>query len=554
MLYLQIFITSFLITLVITPFVIRHLISAGIVDKPNKRKIHDAIIPRMGGVIVFIVSILVFLSFIKGIEQYRIFLISSIVIAIIGNLDDVFSLRWSHKLFAQVSVASLVTFDLMTTIEYLSVFGIVLPDFVSILLLISFIVGVLNAINFLDGLDGLVCGYSIISLVIILFIGYTSGNQFIVILSVGLLGSLLGFMKFNTYPARIFLGDTGSLSLAFFLIYLVLIASIEQTTSKDSIDFTFALIFFALPITDTLKVIVKRLSIGKSPFEPDKNHLHHKIIGLEVRQKISTFIIHLFTILFISLAYLYYDTSNQYLILLSTGLIIIVLFVPKIVYYFRERFFAINHHLKSFPSFVVKLFYYFFPIVSGIAIFFLLSPLVGKTSNFSNVELIYILILYIVLFIIAYNRLKSYDAFNNLFVFFNLIIFASLFQVSNGHLKYNLMFSEISRHFLLYIGVILTFGLLIYYVYIRERMNIKNTSLFYGHDLLLIVIMILIFIAKDIVSHPILEKFNVIFLTAFSLYSIYLLTLKIYARYDKVFFYLSFILPVLSIIALFILN
>jgi UDP-GlcNAc:undecaprenyl-phosphate GlcNAc-1-phosphate transferase len=332
MLYLQIFITSFLITLIITPFVIKHFISVGIVDKPNKRKVHQSVIPRMGGVIVFVVSILVFISFFRGIDEYRIFLISSFIIAIIGNLDDVFALKWSHKLLAQIVVASFITFDIFTRIDQVYLFGIVLPEFIAVLLLITFISGLLNGINFLDGLDGLVCGYSIISLVIVLFLGYTSGNQFIIILSVGILGSLLGFMKFNTYPARIFLGDTGSLSLAFFLVYLVLLTGIEHTETKNSIDFTFVLIFFALPITDTIKVIVKRLLNGQSPFIADKSHLHHKIIGLEVRQKISTFIIHLFSILFVSLAFLYYDNNSIYVIFATIALVFVVLLIPKIVY------------------------------------------------------------------------------------------------------------------------------------------------------------------------------------------------------------------------------
>ena len=554
MFYLQIFITSFLITLVITPFVIRHFIAVGIVDKPNKRKVHKSVIPRMGGVIVFIISILVFISFYKELENYRIFLLSSFIIAIIGNLDDVFSLRWSHKLFAQTAVASFITFDIFTRINELTLFGIILPEFIAVLLLIVFIVGILNAVNFLDGLDGLVCGYSIISLAIILFLGYSSGNEFIIILSAGILGSLLGFMKFNTYPARIFLGDTGSLSLAFFLSYLVLVTSIEQTQVKESIDFTFVLIFFALPITDTLKVIFKRVSTGKSPFEADKNHLHHKIIGLEVRQKISTFIIHLFSILFVSLAFLYFDSKSEYVIYATFALIVVVLLIPKIVYYFRGWFFTITHQIKRIPTLGVKAFFIVFPISACLSIILLLVPLITISSNFDRTELLYIIVLYLILFIISYNRTKSADSLNHLFVFFNIIIFTSLFELTNFTQKLNLVLFSISKNYLFYFGIILTFSIVIYFVYVRDRMNFKNASLFYGQDLILIVILILVFIAKDIVNNPLLEKVNIIFLSSFSIYTIYIIAIKLYPKRESLLYTLSFLLPVSSTIVLLFYN
>lgn len=555
MFYLQIFLTSFLVTLIITPFVIRHFVSAGIVDRPNKRKVHESIIPRMGGTIVFLVAILIFLIFFKQIESYRVFLVSSIIIALIGNLDDVFTLRWIHKLIAQLTVSSFITFDIYSRINSVQILGYVLPDFVAIILIILLIVGLLNAINFMDGLDGLVSGYSIVSLTVILFLGYALGNQFVIIMAIGLLGSLLGFMKYNTFPAKIFLGDTGSLSLAFFLTYLVLTLGFLLPGKHLNLDLSFVLIFFALPITDTLKVIVKRLYNRQSPFQPDKTHLHHKILGLEIRQKITTFIIHLFSILFVGIALFYFRESNNYLVFLAFILVLVVLFIPNIVGYFRNLFFnKLYENLRYIPKIAVRGFYYIFPIFTVIAIILFLTPIIRSQIIFNTLEIISILVLYLILFAISFGKKRSVETLNHLYVFFNFIIFLAIFKFPDNNLNFDFLNFSFSYLWLLYSGLILTFLIVIYFVYIREKMLNHKISLYYGQDLLLIVIMLLVFAISNFVQNEFLQKLNILFLASFSLYSLHLIAVRVYNKYSEVFFYFSYIIPVISIVVLLIIN
>lgn len=555
MFYLQIFIISFLSTLIITPFVIRHFLQIGIVDKPDKRRIHNKTIPRMGGTIVFMIAILMFLSFYRGIEEYRIFLISAIIIAILGNLDDVFGLRWLHKLIAQIAVSSFITYDLFTRIDNVQLLGFILPDVAAFILIIFLMVGLLNAINFMDGLDGLVCGYSIISLISILALGYLVKDQFILIVSFGLIGSLFGFMKFNTYPAKIFLGDTGSLSLAFFLTYLVLLLGTMKPGNSNSLDLTFALMFFALPITDTLKVIIRRLYNKKSPFEPDKTHLHHKILGLEIRQKVTTFIIHLFSVLFVFVSYQYFIDQSNIFILISLGLVIVILFIPYFVKYFRNLFFAkINGHLKNIPGAGVKSFQYLFPSVSIIALLLLLVPLFNTNSVFDKVELLSIAVLYFILFMISYLRIKKVDVLNNLYIFFNILIFVALFEFPDRKVNHDFLIFSLNSNIIMYLGIGLTFLLVIFFVYIRELLLKKRISLFYGQDLLLIAVLVILFFAHTYTNNILLNKINIVFLTSFSVYSLYLISIKVYENLENSFYYLSYIIPLFTIILLFFYN
>jgi UDP-GlcNAc:undecaprenyl-phosphate GlcNAc-1-phosphate transferase len=248
-----------------------------IVDHPGERKVHAAPIPRIGGVAMALgVSIAALLVIPIG-RPDRYFLIAAGVLTVFGGLDDRFNLDHRIKFLGQLIAAAIVILGGGIEIHSVTLADrVFLPQWISIPLTFLFLVGITNAINLADGLDGLAGGTTFLCLCALAILAYHSGQPRCAALALAFAGAVLGFLRFNTFPASIFMGDAGSQLLGF----AVGVLSLRATQSGSSmISAAIPVLLLALPILDTLSVMAQRISEGRSPFSADKNHIHHKLLS-----------------------------------------------------------------------------------------------------------------------------------------------------------------------------------------------------------------------------------------------------------------------------------
>lgn len=287
----------------LTPLVKKFAIKVGAVDVPNARKVHTRIMPRMGGLAIYgaFLLTLVGLMFIipdtlfgttRDANLVKSLLAGGSIIVLVGALDDRFELSAKVKLLGQIIAASVVVFGFDMTVNFINVpFGdhyLFINDWIAVPLTIFWIVGVTNAINLIDGLDGLAAGVSAISIATILVMAIIMGNPVVILLCSLLLGSIIGFLFFNFYPARIFMGDTGSLFLGFSLAVLSMLGFKQVAI----VSFITPLLIIGVPLSDTFFAIIRRWLQKKPIFAPDKGHLHHCLQQLGFSHRKTVLIIY----------------------------------------------------------------------------------------------------------------------------------------------------------------------------------------------------------------------------------------------------------------------
>lgn len=276
----------FIGTILLTPIVKKLAVAIGATDKPNKRKVHQGIMPRMGGLAIFI-------SFVIGVILLPVeqkfttaFLVGCTIIIITGMLDDMLELSAKLKLLGQLAAAVIVIVwgGVQITFINLPFGGEIQFGIFSIPLTIIWIVGVTNAINLIDGLDGLAAGVSSIALIVIGGMAFIMGDIYVAMIGAVLLVSTLGFLLYNFHPAKIFMGDTGAL----FLGYAIAVLSLLGYKNLTFISLIVPVIILGVPISDTFFAIIRRL-VNKQPLSAaDKSHLHHCLlrIGFTHRQAV----------------------------------------------------------------------------------------------------------------------------------------------------------------------------------------------------------------------------------------------------------------------------
>jgi len=308
MAYLMPFILAMVVTMVWLP-VLRRLADRWlIIDQPGARKVHSSPIPRVGGMAMALGVFVAALLSIHLQSADRWFLVGATVLIVFGVADDRFDLDYRVKLLGQVLAVTVVVTAGDARIQTL-VLGdrISLPDWVSLPLSVLFLVGVTNAVNLADGLDGLAGGMTFLCLCAVALLSSFGIPGSSTALALALAGAVLGFLRFNTYPATIFMGDAGSQLLGFSIAVLSIRAT--QNTSTDC-SATIPVLLLALPILDTLSVMVQRVSEGRSPFSPDKNHIHHKLLALGFHHHEAVMVIYLLQgALFIAAYFLRYESD-----------------------------------------------------------------------------------------------------------------------------------------------------------------------------------------------------------------------------------------------------
>lgn len=271
------------------------------IDLPGDRKVHTDPIAKIGG-LAFAAG--TFVATLMWAPKDQIVLSSFIgggIILLFGAWDDRVELRYPTKFFGQFLAAVTVVWFGDVHLDYLPLLSdTTMPSWVSFPLTVMLIVGVTNAINLADGLDGLAGGLTLLSFASMACLAYVAGDPIVLLMMVSILGGLLGFLRFNTYPARIFMGDAGSQFLGYFLA----VAAVVLTNPLRG-PYTPALVFFllGLPILDTLGVMTQRLREGRSPFVADKNHLHHKLLTMGLSHHEAVLAIYSLQASMVSLAY-----------------------------------------------------------------------------------------------------------------------------------------------------------------------------------------------------------------------------------------------------------
>ena len=290
MIYLLTFFTALVVSMTTIPPMIRLAPRFGMIDNPDPRKVHTVPIPRVGGIGIVVGALIPLLLWVPLDEAMRAYLFGSLVLLAFGVWDDSRNLGPYSKFIGQIIAAVAVVYYGDVYIASLPFMGFnLLPVDIAKPFTVFAIVGMINALNVSDGLDGLAGGLSILSLICIAYLAFLADGFTVMLIVVAALGGVLGFLRYNTYPARVFMGDGGSQFLGFTLGFLAVVLTQKVNPALSA---SLPLLFLGLPIVDMLAVIVQRLHHGISPFTATKHHIHHRLLELEFDHYESVVIIY----------------------------------------------------------------------------------------------------------------------------------------------------------------------------------------------------------------------------------------------------------------------
>lgn len=295
---------SGLTTFLVTPFIKKLAIKLNATDKPdNNRKDHDGTKASLGGLAIFIGAIAGYLYLQPEQPQLNAIIIGALIMLLTGLLDDIFNLKPHYKLIGQIA-AALVVVSSGLIIEKMTIpfFGTVYLEGIGYIITILWIVGASNAINLIDGLDGLATGVSAIALSSILVMALMDYRFVVAYLCVILIGSCIGFLFHNFHPAKIFMGDTGSLFLGY---SIAVVSMLGLFKSVALFSFIIPIIVIAIPIFDTISAMIRRTINRQGIATADKGHIHYRLLQMGYSHKGAVLIIYGFSALFGVLAIIF---------------------------------------------------------------------------------------------------------------------------------------------------------------------------------------------------------------------------------------------------------
>lgn len=324
---IEIIIITFLVSAILVPIIKKLAIYVGALDIPNERKIHKKPMPRLGGLAIYGAFLVGYILYGDLTTQMLSILIGSFIILLIGIFDDIKPIRAKYKFFTQIIAALIVVIYGQVYFNEISILGLTIKFnlITSYLLSTFFIVAISNAINLIDGLDGLAGGISTIYFltisVIAIILGRLSGLDFS--LSIIMFGATIGFLIYNFPPAKIFMGDSGSLFLGFMISVIALVSYKVATMTSLVIP----IVILAIPIFDTALSIFRRIIKGENIGTPDKEHFHHQLLKLKFSNRISIVIIYSISIVFSVVSILYVIGNTTEAIVIYLVLMMLLLFV-----------------------------------------------------------------------------------------------------------------------------------------------------------------------------------------------------------------------------------
>ncbi len=293
------FLIAWLSADLLVPLVRRFAYAIGKVDKPGTRKIHKDPIPRLGGIAICLGCFSALLSidllrpgfFSQLPDQWHGLLAGGVLIFLVGLMDDLYDLRPKVKLLGQVVAAAVAFFLGVKIVLITNPFGgmLLFPAWLSFILTVGWLVAITNTVNLIDGLDGLAAGVSTIAGVTLFMIAFERGQDLSALTAIALVGATLGFLRYNFNPARIFMGDCGSLFLGFMLGALSITGAMKVAAT---VSVFLPILILGIPIFDTTFAIVRRIVTRKPIFQADKGHLHHRLLKMGLSQRKAVLLIY----------------------------------------------------------------------------------------------------------------------------------------------------------------------------------------------------------------------------------------------------------------------
>lgn len=311
---------------VLTPLVRGIALKLGAVDNPNARRVNKTPMPTMGGLAIFIAFNIANFFLIRTqypSDQLRVLFIAECIIILTGIIDDIYELKPREKMFGVILASLVVYFGAgikMTTITIPYV-GMVHLDWLSLPVTLLWIAAITNAVNLIDGLDGLACGVAIIALSTSALTGYlflNVTNTFVSIMMFTLVSSLLGFLPYNFHPAKIYLGDTGSL----FIGFMMAVFSLYGLKNATFITLIIPVMILGVPITDTVYAILRRKLHNRPISQADKHHLHHRLMQMGLSHTQTVLVIYGIALIFSFISLLYSFSSMLGAILLTVATLV----------------------------------------------------------------------------------------------------------------------------------------------------------------------------------------------------------------------------------------
>ncbi len=551
MIYLLTFFTGLIFIIFLTPYVINYLTRVKVLDEPGERKIHTSAVPRMGGLLIYIIVVVIFFAYSSDLYETKLIIFSSSIIILCGMWDDMRGLKWFVKFILQFVSAGLLMFFLGPEILAVEFLGYSIPPPFDYIILMLFIVGVINSVNMMDGMDGLVTGFSILIFMVIWALAYSAQNNSLLILTSALVGSTIGFLKFNTFPARIFLGDTGSLMLGFFLVLCSLMIGLDMNGAQ--IDLTFLIIMFGVPIIDTLKVMTLRIYQKHNPFLPDKRHLHHIIFGANVRHKTTVFLILTFTLPFMLTGFYYLMISKIAGMLMFLVFGFMLLMIKSEMRFLQDTVFhkLYANKLLNTPTLLLVLFKRLFVPVSLITIFVMVAFLLPGRSEVESKFLLSLLLVSVLLLITALFQKRQSRLFSDVYVFINIVLFVILSQKTlplisllgvNGDVTYTIIRA----------CLVILLGLVTFFIVTKESLVGKGKTLLSGTDLVIVVIISLLLLVQNFLPNlrNVFDGGSIAI--GFIFYLWYKIFILVKEENQPLLFYSSFTLPIVSVVLMFL--
>ena len=336
-----IMLVTFISSLILVPISKQIAIKIGAMDEPNYRKVHKVPMPRLGGLAIFLSFLIGYIFFGPKSEKMIAILIGSFLILLIGIIDDISPVQARYKLIIQIIASLIIVYYGNIYFEEISIFGLKINFGIHLSKIIStiFIIAITNAINLIDGLDGLAAGISLIYFITISIIAFILNHNdgLDIILCLIMIGSTLGFLVYNFPPATIFMGDSGSQFLGFIISIIALLGFKTATVTSIIIPIT----ILAIPIIDTIFAILRRLITKQNIGHADKEHFHHQLLKLKYSPKSSILIIYSINIVFALISIFYTLKDGKIAIILYSAMLVLLLFIVM------KTDILFEHHKKS---------------------------------------------------------------------------------------------------------------------------------------------------------------------------------------------------------------
>lgn len=335
------FLISFLVSYISIPKIISFANRYRLSDVPGRRASHKISIPIFGGIAIFlgvVISLLLFSDFI----HLRYIIIALLIVCFIGMIDDLLGLTPYKKLIGQVISILIVVY--LADMQIDSMYGVLgfhtMPNYMALIFTVFVFIVITNGFNLIDGVDGLAGGLGIIASLCFGTVAIFMNQADMAILAFSLFGSLLAFLRFNLHPARIFMGDTGSLvvgmTLSVLAINLIKSGIVTETIHFPNKGPLLAIAFLGVPLFDSFRVFIARVRSGRHPLYPGRGHIHHALLRLGVGHQITSILLYIFAIsLILSSFYMLQLNINTSIMILS-AISLSILLLPFFIIRYRN--------------------------------------------------------------------------------------------------------------------------------------------------------------------------------------------------------------------------